>query len=211
MWVSLLTSFGHQLFSHHHLPVLTVLLTSTRQRRLFVCLLAIAFLPITVCVCSLSLSISHGMHLVVPTHPYFFWVACHPNRTFSPKKPEQESQNRFFSSPHRQTIPSYLWPMTYHLLYWLGTGRWYLGLAHASSFSPATHAFAMIWRLVCAFYRALLASYGVGCFPICHSLWVASFGGWTLSNHGPSFPRPTLYSLHGLVSISCHITLLFLL
>ena len=36
----------------------------------FVCLLAVTFLPVTVCV--VSLSIPHGMHLVVPTHPYFF-------------------------------------------------------------------------------------------------------------------------------------------
>ena len=60
----------------------------------------------------------------------------------------------------------------------------------------------MIWRLVCAFCRALLASDGVDCFSICHSLWLASFGGWALLDHGPSFPQPILYSLRGLVSIS---------
>ena len=46
----------------------------------------------------LSFSISHGLHLVVPTHPCFFWVACHSSRTFPPKEPEQEPQNRFFFS-----------------------------------------------------------------------------------------------------------------
>ena len=50
----------------------------------FVCLLVVAFLPITMCV--FSFSIRYGMHLVVPTHPYFFWVACHPSRTFPPKR-----------------------------------------------------------------------------------------------------------------------------
>ena len=70
----------------------------------FVCLLAMAFLPVTVCVPSLS--IPYGMHLVVSTHLYFFRVACYPSRTFSPKKPEQEPQNRFFPSPHHQTMPS---------------------------------------------------------------------------------------------------------
>ena len=75
----------------------------------------------------------------------------------------------------------------------------------ASPSSPAAHAFAVFWRLVCTFYRALLASYGVGCFLICHSLWLASFGDWALLDHGPSFPRPILCSLlcslRGLVSI----------
>ena len=71
----------------------------------------------------------------------------------------------------------------------------------ASPSSPAAHAFAMFWRLVCTFCCALLASYGLGCFPICHSLWLASFGDWALLDHGPSFPQPILCSLRGLVSI----------
>ena len=71
----------------------------------FVCLLAVAFSTrYSVCALSFSLSLSlstpHGMHLVVPAHPYFFWVACHPSRTFPPKELEQELQNRFFPSPH---------------------------------------------------------------------------------------------------------------
>ena len=74
----------------------------------FVCLLAVAFLPVTVCV--LSLSISHGMHLVVPTHPYFFWVACHPSRTLPPKEPEQEPHNIFFPLGAR---PCSLLPLTH--------------------------------------------------------------------------------------------------
>ena len=61
----------------------------------FVRFFVVAFLPATMCMLSLSLPIPHGMHLVVPTHPYFFWVVCYPSRTFFPKEPEQESQNRF--------------------------------------------------------------------------------------------------------------------
>ena len=91
--------------------------------------------------------------------------------------------------------------MTHHFLYWLGTGWWCLGLASASPFLSAAHAFAVIWRLVCTFCCALLASYGVGCFPICHSLWLAPFKDWALLDHGPSFPWPILCSLRGLVSI----------
>ena len=33
-----------------------------------------------------SLTNSHGMHLVIPTHLYPFWVVCHPSRTFSRKE-----------------------------------------------------------------------------------------------------------------------------
>ena len=79
-------------------------LCQTKKFILFVCLPWLFYL--LQCVCSLSLSIPHGMHLVVLTHLYFFWVACHPNRIFPPIEPEQEHQNKFFPSPYRQTIPS---------------------------------------------------------------------------------------------------------
>ena len=48
---------------------------------------------------------SYGMHLVIPAHLFLFSVIYHPSRTFPPKEPEQESQNRLLPSPHRQTIP----------------------------------------------------------------------------------------------------------
>ena len=59
-----------------------------------------------------SLPIPHGMHLVVQTQFYFFWVVCHSSRTLPPKELEQDPQKRFFPSPHHQTMPFYLWPMT---------------------------------------------------------------------------------------------------
>ena len=192
-----------------------MLLPSARQRRLFCLFLCCGFSTrYSVCALSLSLSLYPSWHapsgsnlsLLLLGDPCFFWVACHPNRTFPSKEPEQEPQNRSFPSPHCQTMPSDPWPTTSYIG-WVQAGD----LAHTSPFSPATHAFTVFWRLVCTFYRALLASYDVGCFPNCHSLWLASFGGWALSDHGPSFPQPTLYSLRGLVSISYHTTLLFLL
>ena len=67
-----------------------MLAASLDKEDYLVCLLVVAFLPVTVFVLSLSLSIPHGMHLVVPNHPYFLWVACHLSRTFPPKEPEQE-------------------------------------------------------------------------------------------------------------------------
>ena len=71
-------------------------LCHTKNAILFVCLLWL-FLLVIVCVLSLSLSFPHGMHLVVPTHLYFFWVACHPSRIFPSKELEQEPRNKFFS------------------------------------------------------------------------------------------------------------------
>ena len=87
-----------------------------------------AFLPVTVCV--LSLSIPHGMHLVIPTHPYFFWVACHPRRTFPPKEPKQEPHNRFFSSPHHQTMPSDPLSTTSYISWVQAGGAWVLRVLH---------------------------------------------------------------------------------
>jgi len=74
----------------------------------FVCLLAVAFYLLQ---CVRSLSIPQGIHLVIVTHPCFFWVACHPSRTFPPKEPEQEPQNRFFSLPTAR--PCLLLPLTH--------------------------------------------------------------------------------------------------
>ena len=45
------------------------------------------------------------MHQVVPTHTYLFWVRCHPNRTFFPKKLNWEPQNRPFFLPTTKSYP----------------------------------------------------------------------------------------------------------
>ena len=84
----------------------------------------------------------------------FGWSIILTGRT-SQKRLGQEPQIDFFPSPHHQTIPplpltSDPWP--HHVLYWLGTGWWYLGLAHASLSNlskslPAAHASAVTWRL----------------------------------------------------------------
>ena len=93
-----------QLLSQHHLPVLTVPLPITRQRRLF-CLFVRRGTLTCYGVGALFLSIPHGMHLVIPTHPYFFWVVCHPSKTSPPKEPEQEPQNRFSPLPSARPCP----------------------------------------------------------------------------------------------------------
>ena len=95
----------------------------TKKIILFVCLSWHSYL--LRCGCSLSLPIPHGMHLVVPTHPCFFWALCHPNRTFSSKKLEQEPQ-----TAKSCFLTSDPWP--HHVLYWLGTCWRCLGLTHAS-------------------------------------------------------------------------------
>ena len=175
----------------------------------FVCLLAMAFLPVTVCVPSLS--IPYGMHLVVSTHLYFFWVACYPSRTFSPKKPEQEPQNRFFPSPHHQTMPSLtsdLWPITSYIGWGQAGSAWVLLVLHLLRLLLIHLPWFGDWSVCSVVHFWLLMAWVVFRFAILYDLLL--FGGWALSNHGPSFPWPTLYSLCGLVSISCHTTLLFL-
>ena len=62
-----------------------------------------AFLSTTVWV--FSLAIPYGMHLVVPTHPHFFLVVCHPNKTFPLKELEQEPHNRFSLLPTARPYP----------------------------------------------------------------------------------------------------------
>ena len=104
-------------------------LPSTRQRRIF-CLFAYHGFSTRYSVCTLSLSIPHCMHLVVPTYPYFFWVVCHLNRTFPSKEPKQESQNRFFPSPHRQTMLSDSWPTTSYIGWVQADGAWVSRMLH---------------------------------------------------------------------------------
>ena len=59
-----------------------------------------------------------------------FWVVSHPSRTPHRKSLSRNLQNRFFPSPHHQTMPSdFLTPRPHHALYWLGIGWWCLGLA----------------------------------------------------------------------------------
>ena len=77
----------------------------------FVCLLTVAFSPV----------IPHGMHLVVPTHPSFFRVICHPNRTLPPKEYERKPQNRLSLLPSAKPYP--LLPLThYSCIGWVQVG-----------------------------------------------------------------------------------------
>ena len=147
--------------------MLAVPLPSAKQKRLFCLFACYGFFSPLQCVCSLSVSIPHGIHLVVPTHHCFFWVHFIPTGHFPQKCLSKNLRIGFFPLP---TARPCLLTHDHHFLYWLGIGWWCLGLARASPSSPVAHAFAVFWRLVCTFYRALLAFYCVGCFPICHSL-----------------------------------------
>ena len=110
--------------------VLAAPLPITRQRRLFCLFVCLPWHPYLLR-CGCSLSIPHDMHLVVPTHHCFFWVIFHPSRTFPPKEPEQEPQNRFSPFPTAWPYPFTSNPWPHHFLYWLDTGWWCLGLARA--------------------------------------------------------------------------------
>ena len=98
---------------------------------------------------------SQGMHPTVTPQTCLFWWSIIPAGRTSQKGLCRSRKIDLFPSPHHQTIPhlpltSGPWP--HHILYWLGTGWWCLGLARAflsdmSKNLPAAHAFAMIWRL----------------------------------------------------------------
>ena len=160
--------------------MLAVPLPITRQRNYFVCLLTVTSLSTTVWV--FSLLIPYGMHLVVPAHPYFFLVVCHPNRIFPPKEPEREPQNRF--SPLPMTRPYSLLPLTHNppLLVLAGYrlvmfGPYTCSIPMYVQNLSAAHAFAGVWRLICVFCLSSLTPYGMNCFLISHSLQLASFKG----------------------------------
>ena len=161
------------------------------------------------------------MHLVAPTHPSFFWVVCHPSRTSPPKEYKRECQNRLSLLPSARLYP--LLPLTHDppLLYWLGTGWWCLGLAHASlpvyaKSLSAAHVPTVVWRLICAFCRLSLTSYDVNCFLIFHSLLTCSFQAlglawlWVfpLLTHSLLLPQSCCHSYHTtLLFLSwCHLT-----
>ena len=143
-----------------------------------------AFLSTTVWV--FSLPIPHGIHLVIPTYPYFFWVVCHPNRTFLPKEPKREPQNRLSPFPTVRLYP--LLPLTHDPPLPVLTGYRLVMSGLCACSTPkyiqnlsATYAFVVVWRLVCAFCRSFLTHYGVNCFLISHSLQLAFFQGLGLA------------------------------
>ena len=113
---------------------------------------------------------------------FFGWSIIPAGRT-SQKRLGQEPQIDLFPSSHHQTIPPLLLtsgPWLHHVLYWLGTGWWCLGLARAflsdlSKSLPAAHASAATWRLsVCIFWPFMWAF-----------LWFfAPFRSWALYDNG---------------------------
>lgn len=118
---------------------------------------SISFLPRYKCFLSLSLKACTQRFLLKLAS--FGWSIIPAGRT-SQKGLGRSRKIDLFPSPHHQTIPplpltSGPWPK--HVLYWLGTGWWCLGLARASLSDmskrlPVVHAFVVIWRLsVCVF------------------------------------------------------------
>ena len=162
-----------------------------------------------------SLPISHGMHLVIPAHPYFFWVVCHPSRTFLPKEPERKPQNRL--SPLPTTKPYPLLPLTLdpplpvlagYRLVMFGPCACSI-LEYVQNLSTA-YAFAMVWRLVYALCRSSLTHYGMNYFLIFHSLQLSFFKGWALPNCELSLLELILCSFRYPAATFYHTILLFL-
>ena len=208
MWVSLPTTYWSSVVQP---PPLTCVgcaspFCQTKNAILFVCLPWL-FLSITVCV--LSLSFPHGMHLVVPTHPCSFWVACHPSRTFPPKEPEQKPHNRFFPFPHRQTMPSDPWPTTSYIGWVQADGTWVLRMLHILRLLLIHLPWSGDWFVRSAVHFWLLMVWVV--------FWSVTLYALLLLGIGPCWimglPSPGLFCVHSmaLLTFSCCITLLFLL
>ena len=94
-------------------------------------------------------------------------------------------------------MPSYLWPMTSpppvlagYRLVMFGPCAYFTSMNIQNL--PAAHAFIMVWRLVCTFYRPSLASYGVSHFLASHSLKPAPFEVGLLFGHRLFILQPTL-------------------
>ena len=83
--------------------MLAVPLLSAKQRRLF-CLFACYgfFYPLQ---CVYFFSIPHGMHLVVSTHPYFFWGHVIPTGHFPQKSLSKNPRIGFFPLPTARPCP----------------------------------------------------------------------------------------------------------
>ena len=159
------------------------------------------------CVCSLS--IPHGMHLVVPTYLCFFCMACHPSRTFLPKEPEQEPQNMFFPSPHRQTMPSDPWPTTSYIGWVQASGAWVSRVLHLLH-PPLMHLpCSGDWSLRSTMHFWLLMAWVVFWFAILYDLLLLGIGPcWIMG-----LPSLGLFCVHSvaLLAFFYHTTLLFLL
>ena len=170
VWVYLPTTTG--------LSVLAVLLLPPDKEDYFVYFSTMEPLPTMVWMLSLypSWHAPSGFHL-----PLLLLGSMSSQQDISPKRAWAEPQNKFIFSPHRQTMPSYLWPMTSprpvlagYRLVMPGSCMCFTSMFVQSL--PATHALAAIWGPVCTFCWSFLASYGVGYLLISrflrpYSLW----------------------------------------
>ena len=83
----------------------------TKKAILFICLSWHSYLLR----CGYSLSLHPSWHAPSGSNSsFFFWTVCHPNKTFPPKEPKQEPQNRFSPLPTARSYPltSDSWPTT---------------------------------------------------------------------------------------------------
>ena len=154
----------------------------------FICLLTVASLSTTMWV--FSLAISHGMHLVVPTHPSFFWGVCHPSRTLPPKEYEREPQNRLSFSPLPNHTLFYLWLITHHSC---------IGWVQVCSAQTFRMLHFLCTLKVCLLLMRLPLFEGSSVHSILY--WLAPFKGWALLDCGFSPFQPILCSFHSLVVI----------
>ena len=148
----------------------------------FVPLCTVTLLPATILMLSLSTLKACTQRFPLKLASYGWSII--PTGCTSQKGLDRSRKIDLFPSPHHQTIPPLpltSGPWLHHVLYWLGTSWWCLGLVHAflsdmSKSLPAAHAFAVIWRLsVCISWPFMWAF-----------LWFpAPLRGWASYGDGP--------------------------
>ena len=169
-------------------PTVCHFLSSDKRKLfcLFVCRGTLSYYSVG----AFSISISYGMHLVVLVQlcPFEWYVI--PAGHFPQKSPSRNLKNRFSPLLTTKLSPLTSDPWPHHVLYWLDTCWWNLGLTCASLLCMSKICLLLMclpW-LVCTVCRPFLT---ISWFPF--SLWLTIFRagpclmvGFTFSSAHPS-------------------------
>ena len=135
------------------------------------------------------------MHLVFPTHPYFFWVAYHLNRIFPLEELEQKPQNWFFSSPHRQSMPFITfdpWPTISYIGWVQAGGAWVLRVLHLLRLLLMHLPWSGDWSIRSAVHFWLLMAWAISQSTILYDLLLLGVGPCRIMG----LPSPDLLYIH---------------
>ena len=131
LWVSFRDCpLTFRLLSHYHNYECVGCTTPHSQTKLLVLFFTSLYVSLLSFGQGLRLSITYlyGMHQVVSAHNYFFWVRCHPNRTFPPQRSlSRNPKIDFFFLSTTRLHPLNTLTCGPPPIYWPGTSIWSLG------------------------------------------------------------------------------------